>query len=229
MSKPLEKVKAVELRREGFSYREILRQVPVAKSTLSLWLRTVGLSRPQRQRLTEKRLAAARRGWEQLRRERVERVAQAMIKAEAEGHERIAASDSLWLIGTALYWAEGAKLKAWRPSVHVMFTNMDARMILLIRQWLCLCCGIDKEDIVYAVQIHERADIQSALRYWASTLTVPQAQLRVYLKRHNPSTQRKHVGADYYGTIRLFVRRSTMLNHRLAGWVHVLSNHCGVG
>ena len=57
MSKPEEKWKAVELRRKGLSYREILQHVPVAKSTLSLWLRTVGLSRPQTQRLTEKRLA----------------------------------------------------------------------------------------------------------------------------------------------------------------------------
>jgi len=114
MSKPLEKLKAIELRKAGLSYREIREQVPVAKATLSLWLRTVGLSRPQKQRLTEKKLAAAQRGWEKLRRERVERVAQTVAEAELEAARLIAVPDSLWLLGTALYWAEGSKPKVWR-------------------------------------------------------------------------------------------------------------------
>src|SRR5437016_6249903 len=33
--------KAIALRREGYSYREIREQVPVSKSSLSLWLRDV--------------------------------------------------------------------------------------------------------------------------------------------------------------------------------------------
>lgn len=56
IEKTLEKLKAIKLRREGLSYREILRYVPVAKSTLSLWLRDVGLAKRQTQRLTKKDL-----------------------------------------------------------------------------------------------------------------------------------------------------------------------------
>lgn len=62
MSKYREEEKAVKLRKKGLSYLEILKEVPVAKSTLSLWLRNVDLSKPQRQRLIEKRLLAARAG-----------------------------------------------------------------------------------------------------------------------------------------------------------------------
>lgn len=115
MSKPEEKRRAIELRTQGLSYREIRRQVPVAKATLSLWLRAVGLSRPQQQRLTEKRLAAARRGWEKLRHERLERVTQATADAAQEATRRIDERDMLWLIGTVLCWAKGTKSKAWRP------------------------------------------------------------------------------------------------------------------
>jgi len=43
-----EKEKAIKLRKRGFSYSEILREIPVAKSTLSLWLRSVGLAKKQR-------------------------------------------------------------------------------------------------------------------------------------------------------------------------------------
>ena len=57
-----EKQKAIKLRREGKSYSEILQVVKVAKSTLSLWLREVGLSVPQKQQLTAKRLAGIMKG-----------------------------------------------------------------------------------------------------------------------------------------------------------------------
>jgi len=53
---------AISLRQGGRSYSEILQKVSVAKSTLSLWLREVGLSKKQHQRLTQKRLKAAQRG-----------------------------------------------------------------------------------------------------------------------------------------------------------------------
>lgn len=52
------KEKAINLRKRGFSYSEILEQIPVAKSTLSSWLHSIGLSKKQKQRLTEKKLAS---------------------------------------------------------------------------------------------------------------------------------------------------------------------------
>ena len=61
-SKIEEKNKAIELRKQGLSYREILEQIPVAKSSLSLWLKSVKLAESQKQRLTEKKLASARKG-----------------------------------------------------------------------------------------------------------------------------------------------------------------------
>ncbi len=49
---------AIALRKKGLSYREILKRVFVAKSTLSLWLGDVGLSKKQKQRITQKRIEA---------------------------------------------------------------------------------------------------------------------------------------------------------------------------
>lgn len=39
ISKIEEKQRAIELRRDGLSYNEILKLIPVAKSTLSVWLK----------------------------------------------------------------------------------------------------------------------------------------------------------------------------------------------
>jgi transposase len=43
-SKVREKEKAIELRRQGYSYKDILAQVPVAKSSISLWLQNLPLT-----------------------------------------------------------------------------------------------------------------------------------------------------------------------------------------
>jgi hypothetical protein len=229
VSKPEEKRRAIELRRQGLSYREILEQVPVAKATLSLWLRSVGLSQPQRQRLAEKKLAAARRGAKELRRERLVRAARTMAAAELEAARYLADRDLLWAVGAALYWAEGFKPKPWRPGIQVGIANTDVRVIDLFRKWVIRYGAINASDLAYALQIHEQADIAAAMHHWMGRLDLTGLRVPVRLKRHNPSPGRKNVGREYYGTMQLTVRRSTQLNHRIAGWIQALAGHWGVG
>jgi hypothetical protein len=38
------------------------------------------------------------------------------------------------------------------------------------------------------------------------------------LKRHNPKTNRKSVGADYHGCLRVTVHRSSALYRGIEGW-----------
>lgn len=229
MSKPLEKQRAIELRRAGLSYREIRRQVPVAKATLSLWLRSVGLSKPQKQRLTVKRLLAARRGWEKLRKEKLARVAAIWEDAGQEAARWLAAREMLWLIGTVLYWAEGQKVKEWASRERFCFTNMDPRVLLIVRDWLRAYCGVSDGDMELALYIHSDADVSAAQRFWCDTLAISQRELRIYFKRPNPNTRRRNIGRTYYGTMRLSVRRSTALSHRVMAWIQSVARHCGVG
>src|SRR3972149_446326 len=132
MAKLEEKQKAVDLRKQGLSYREILQHVPVAKSTLSLWLRTVGLSRPQRQRLTVRKLEAARRGWQKVRADRLKRTRRITEEALVEAARWVGEGDPLWLIGTILYWAEGTKAKEWGKAGMGSLTTMDPGGILVV-------------------------------------------------------------------------------------------------
>ena len=66
------KNKAIKLRTKGKTYSEILKEIPVAKSTLSLWLRKVGLSKSQKQRITKKRVKAGLKGAQKRREQRIE-------------------------------------------------------------------------------------------------------------------------------------------------------------
>lgn len=46
------KLNAIELRKQGLSYREIRKSINVSKSTLSLWLKDIELTEQQKKRLT---------------------------------------------------------------------------------------------------------------------------------------------------------------------------------
>ena len=228
MAKPAERIRAIELRKLGLSYREIRAEVPVAKATLSLWLRQVGLARAQRQRLTERRLAAAHRGPEKLRVQRLERVAAIHDAAREEARDRIQSRDILWAVGATLYWAEGAKAKPWRSGTEFQLSNTDPTVIVLVRNWLCRYCGVDDADILYVLYIHESADVESAKKHWMELLSISDTRLRTYFKRHNPSPGRHNVGRTYHGTMRLSVRKSTALVHRIESWIKGVAEYCGV-
>ena len=119
--KPAERCQALQLRRDGTSYQDIRRQLGVAKSTLWRWLKVEGLVETQPQRLTELRRAAQRRGAEAVRAKYVAHT-QALIAHARQQVGRLSWRE-LWILGIALYWAEGTKQKAHNVAQRVVFTN----------------------------------------------------------------------------------------------------------
>ena len=57
-----EKIKAQELRLQGYSYNEILLQVKVSKDTLSRWCKDIILTKQQKLRLINNKLLGQRKG-----------------------------------------------------------------------------------------------------------------------------------------------------------------------
>lgn len=210
------KEKAINLRRRGFSYSEVLKQIPVAKSTLSLWLRSIGLSKRQRQRLTERKLAAMRRGAQRKHEIRVEKSLKIKERAKKEAEALI--KNPLWLIGTILYWGEGTKEKKGGRASKISFSNMDLEMHKLFLTWLKQYLKIPEADIRYDLYIHEKADIEKAEDFWIKNLSI-KIRFPVYLKKHNPKTKRKNTGENYNGVLRIWVIKSSDLNRKIAGWI----------
>ncbi len=216
MIKPFEKKKAIELRRQGLSYNEIRERVVVSKSTLSLWLRSVGLAKRQIRRLTERKrqtqkMAVAK--WHALRVEKTFR-----IKQDAQAEIISLSEKERWLIGIALYWAEGSK--EHDRSSQVQFSNSDPHMVFLFQQWVLDFLKVRSEDITYTLYIHERSkNISDAVGFWSDFLKIEPHELSIVFKKHNPSPKRKNVGVHYRGLVRLSIRKSTDLNRKISGWI----------
>lgn len=228
MVKLKEKGKAIKLRKKGLSYNEILRKVPVAKSTLSLWLRSVGLSKRQKQRLTEKKLAAIKRGWEACRRKRI--IITEKIKNEAKREIGKLSKRDLWLIGTALYWAEGAKEKS--RGARVDLGNSDPNLIKIFLRWIQKVCEVPRKDIHFRIYLHETSAnrLREVQKYWAEVTGFPINNFqKVTWKKHKINTRRKNTGKNYYGLLEVRIRKSTDLNRKIAGWIEgIYKKNCGV-
>jgi len=216
--KTKEKEKAIKLRKRGRSYSEILKEVPVAKSTLSLWLRSVGLAKRQKQRLTEKRLAALLRGAQVKRNHRLAVTKEIKNKAKSEVGKL--SNRELWLIGVALYWAEGSKERV--KSSNIQFGNSDPQMIKLFLRWLRKVCKVPKKDITFEVYLHKTAakrkrEVQN---YWVKITNFSLNQFqKVRWKKHNLNPKRKNIGKNYYGQLRVCVRKSSSFTRKIAGWI----------
>ncbi len=227
--KSKQKEKAIALRKLGRTYSEILSEIPVAKSTLSEWLKSVHLAKPQKQRITQKRIAARLRGAQSRHDARV---------LETHSFEQVGVVDignlserELWLIGIALYWAEGSKQYEHSPSTGIMFANSDVRMIRVFLRWLEQM-KVPQSEIYLELYVHEtrKTDAPAFVRWWTRELAIPNGKLeRVYFKKGNPKTNRKNIADLYHGLIRIKVNSSTILNRKINGWVYGIVASLGSG
>ncbi|MEK7128998.1 MAG: hypothetical protein AAB858_01485 [Patescibacteria group bacterium] len=223
------KEKAVKFRKQGLSYSEILKQIPVAKSTLSLWLKSVNLSNKQSQRLAEKRLVGARLGAIAKKNQRIEKVK--LIKNAAISEIKTISNREIWFIGIALYWAEGSKQKEHNISQRVAFSNSDPLMIKLFLKWLKEIIKISDSDMYFEIYTHEnlKNTISQAVKYWSKITNSPKHKFnRIYYKKNKIKTKRKNIGAGYYGLLRICVKKSTNLNRKISGWIDGIIQNCGV-
>lgn len=223
------RIKSLNLRRRGLSYSEILKEIPVAKSTLSLWLRSVNLSKRQKQRLSNKKLLASQRGGDKRRKQRLEITKQ--IKEQSILEITNINKRDLWLMGIMLYWAEGAKSKEHNPSQGVIFSNSDGLMIKLIIRWLEDCLDVPNERIIFDLYIHDiyKHRIPELKSYWALATGFPVAKFdRIYYKRDKPRSSRKNKGNSYWGQLRIKISKSTNLNRQIEGWIEGICIRCGV-
>ncbi|WP_338931485.1 hypothetical protein WEB32_14030 [Streptomyces netropsis] len=205
------KARARELRRAGKTYDEIVAELGVSKSSVSLWVRD--LPKPERKVAEHCRMMAEAR-WEPIRKARdLERQQTKDIATQEIGR---LSDRELLLIGVGLYWVEGTKSKTHRPSERATFVNSDPDMISLYLAWLRVL-GVDEERLRFHVMIHESADVTGAEHFWAAHVGGGTFG-KTSLKKHNPKTVRKNVGESYRGCLVVRVLGSADLYRRIEGW-----------
>lgn len=224
MAKSRERLLAREMREKGESIREIARILGVSRSSSSLWCRDIVLSKEQLQVLVERDRLGGARGRvvaaELAKKHKNERV----TFNKSIGFKRIGkiSNRELFLIGIALYWAEGSK---GLMSERFVFVNSDPRMILIMIKWLHECVHVDRDDIVCRVGINEahRERLLEVEQYWSELTGLPMSQFRKASLKKVVNTKIYKNFNEHYGTLDLLVKKCTKLFYEILGSIEGLS------
>jgi transposase len=209
-----------ELRAQGLACNQIAARLGVSKSSVSLWVRD--LPRPPRLSYEENRRRSAegvRRYWTKERQIREARRATDVAAAAAEIDDLT--DREILIAGAIAYWCEGTKRKPHLNLERVVFVNSDAGLIRFFLRFLAVA-SVPWADLRFCVHIHESANVAAAQQFWQEVTGAPSDQfMKPTLKRHNPKTNRKNVGDDYHGCLRVSVHRSSTLYRKIEGWASV--------
>lgn len=206
-----EKQKAIELRKQGFSYRDIMKEIPVAKGTLSGWLNRLTLSPEEEQKLIDRVQANKDRGASRAAlSNRTRRIARdAITEREARAFFEKNKKNMEFLTGIILYWAEGSK----RNSCF-SFINSDPDMLVVMKKWMLRYLPISEEDLRIRLFIHEPFRKDNLEVFWSKTLDFPMEKFQSTFIKHTPHAGKKNPA--YRGYARIYVNKIQHLRTVLA-------------
>jgi hypothetical protein len=209
-----EKERARELRAQAWTIGEIVAELGVSRSSVSVWVRGVRFDEATR---AARAGANRRRGARTRGPNRLQQRKQAEIdRSLAEGIERLGqlSDRDLLIAGTALYAGEGAKTDG-----VVKFANSDPRMVLLFCTWLRRFFDVDESRLRIHLYLHEGLDLDGARSFWSALTGIPLTQFgRPYRAVPDPSIR----GSKHPLGCPAVTYASSISHRQIMGLVHAL-------
>jgi predicted transcriptional regulator len=225
MSKSLDRLKAINLRKNGISVNEIAKILKVSKSTSSLWTRHIPLSLDQKQILSQNSVNGATKGrikGSQIQKQkRLDKII--FFEKEGENEFRNITPHQLLISGLALYWAEGSKKQR-----RVELCNSDPQMIKFFIHWLNKCYNIPITELSCYVGINQ-AHINRerfVIEFWSNQTGIPISQFTKTSFKKNSLKKIFENFNDHYGTLSVKVRKPARIFYKIIGQIYGLSHSC---
>lgn len=216
-----DKNSAIKLRKAGQSYSQISLLLDIPKSTLSYWLKDIILSNEARNKIQARTNST---GIAKL----IERNKRQTFLAE-ERHDEIyksakleskkLLSDSLFLTGISLYWAEGYKQGAYGSKwKSIDFANSDPEMIKLMMLFFTKFLELKKSDIKIQIMLHNSESVDRVINFWHNITKVPKYNFIKTCYSVSSASQNKQSRKLENGTIHLRINDVTKF-FKLIGWI----------
>ena len=217
--KVLEKNKAVELRKQGKTFSEILKEIPVSKSSLSHWLRDINLTDEQLTRIRYKNDKIKKKfiEYNKLRRREAVKRRENIIEVAKEEINKISKRE-LKLLGIALYWGEGSKCER---AGAVKFVNSDSIMIKIMMRWFREICRVPESKFRASFQAYELQNIDTIRTFWSKLTGIPLSQFTAPSLRISKTSKGKRGNILPYGTLQVQISNSALLT-KILGWIEGL-------
>jgi transposase len=198
-SRVQDKIQAIALRMQGYSYSQIKERLGVSKSLLSGWLKYVNLNKEQEQilyqNLTNRSKKGVAKAVEVNTEKRKQREFKAREKSDVLYHKH--KEDRFFVAGLCLYWAEGSK-----RSSSASFVNSDPKMIKFMLFWVTKYLDVKKEDIFLRLATHKDFEGENYESFWSNLTKIPLSQFKKTSYKPNKHGVFKK-NPDYKGCIRI--------------------------
>lgn len=222
MAKSIEKIKARELRRQGFSIKDIAKTLGISKGSSSLWCEDIVLNTEQTNKLREKvirmGLNGRMKGAEMNRKKRIDSIK--LARQESEKMLCKISDRDLFILGLGLYWAEGSKNR----SSRLCFTNSDPKMIKIIMKFFEKVFSVEKSRIIPRVAINEshRERENKVLLFWSEVIEIPISQFRKtsFVKSKLKKIYENH--NTYFGTMTIRIEKSSGIWYKILTSIDIL-------
>ena len=176
MARFVDRDKARDLRSKGKSYSEIKMLLGVSKSTLSLWLKDMPLSKEQIRSLRDLNPKRIENFRATMKAKRDARLHSAYRQAE-KNISRLSEKE-LFMAGLFLYWGEGTKSSRGKISI----ANTDPAVIRFFLRWVS-SLGVPREEIKIKLHVYADMDIEKEIKFWSKETSIPIKQFRApYVK-----------------------------------------------
>lgn len=191
------KQRAIDLRKQGYSYNYIYKFVPVSKSTLSDWLREIPFKPNQHTIETIGKARAASGAKKHLI--KMGTLNRAKLQAKKD-IEKISKRD-LFMLGLAIYIGEGGK-----SSDITRVANANPKIIRLSIKWFREICGVSIKQIRIRLYLYPDNNEKECINYWSKFIKVPinQFQTSIIDTRKNKKENKK--GKLPFGTAHMSIR-----------------------
>jgi hypothetical protein len=211
-----EKKLALQLRRQGLSYNEIRKKVPVSKDTLSRWCRDVILRPSQLERLRQRRLTGAQRGRiigaKKQQADRIRRTKKLLGRGKKE--IGLMSRRDRFIAGVALYLGDGLK-----GDKSVGFSNSNPKIIALMMSWLRGFCGVPEDKFRGQIWIHSNRDEPGARRFWSKITGISEDKFHKSFVAQNKLQSRKvRKKLHKYGVFAIKVS-DVAIQRKILGWM----------
>lgn len=216
-----EKSKAIKLRKQGYSYSQIKKELGISKSTLSGWLANYPLSN---KRIRELRDNNPRRIENYIQTMQKKREAKFLIEFErAKKDIKSISGRELFIAGFFLYWAEGGKTR--RNTLTL--SNTDPAMLKVYLKWLILL-GVSKNKLKIRLHLYKDMDRDKEILFWKKELGLAQSQFQKAWIKNSKMTDLTYKNNFGHGTCNILLHNTIITVYVLMG-IKFIANVLNVG
>lgn len=215
-----DKVTAITLRKSGASYNEISKKLKIPKSTLSGWFHNITFSEKIRAKNVTKLKAVLAKNITDHNKKRslIARERWAKIQIESRAQINNVSARELFLVGVALYWAEGYKRTNW----NLAFSNSDPDMIRVVMKFFRSICNVPPEKFRVQMQLYSNLCEIKTKNYWSQITDIPVSQFTKAIYQISSASKLKRGRTLLNGTIRVRINDVQLVN-KIKGWISGLS------